>query len=92
MLKYYDMSVLYLPDKANVVADALSRITMGSVSHIDEAKRDLTKEVHRLARLGVRLECSPNGGAIVHHNSKSSLMVEVKSKQHLDKSLMELKE
>ena len=55
------MSFLYHPSKANVVADALSRITMGSVSHIDEAKRDLTKEVHRLARLGVRLEGSLNG-------------------------------
>ena len=39
----------------------------------------------------MRLECSPNGGAIVHHNSESSLVVEVKSKQHLDLALMELK-
>ena len=85
------MSFLYQPDKANVVADALSCMTMGSVSHIDEVKKELAREVHRLARLGVRLECSPNGGAIVHHNSKSSLMVEVKSKQHLDQPLMELK-
>ena len=92
MLKYYDMSVLYQPGKANVVADALSRMTMGSVSHLDEAKKDLAREVHRLSRLGVRFECSPDGGAKVHHNSGSSLVVEVKSKQHLDLSLMELKE
>ena len=38
LLKYYGMSVLYHPGKANVVADALSRMTMGSVSHLDEAK------------------------------------------------------
>ena len=50
------------------------------------------KDVHRLARLGVRLENSPNGGFMVHNNSESSLIVEVKSKQHLDKSLMEFKE
>ena len=43
-------------------------MTMGSVSHIDEAKKDLEREVHRLARLGVRLEGSPDGGVIVHHN------------------------
>ncbi|XP_027767790.1 uncharacterized protein LOC114074070 [Solanum pennellii] len=55
LLKDYDMSVLYHPGKANVVADALSRLSMGSVSHVDEAKRGLVKEVHRLARLGVRL-------------------------------------
>ena len=39
-----------------------------------------------------RLESSPDRGAIVHHNSESSLVVEVKSKQHLDLALMELKE
>ena len=92
MLKDYDIGFPYHPGKVNAVVDALSRMTMGSVSHIDEIKKDLAREVHRLARLGVRLEGSPNGGAIVHHNSESSLMVEVKSKQHLDKSLMELKE
>ena len=31
LLKDYDMSVLYHPDKANVVADSLSRMNMGSV-------------------------------------------------------------
>ena len=46
------------PCKANVVADALSHMTMGSVSHIDEAKKYLLKDVNRLARLGVRLEDS----------------------------------
>ena len=29
---------------------------------------------------------------MVHHNFESSLVFEVKSKQHLDQSLMELKE
>ena len=51
-MKDYDMSVLYHPDKANVFADALSRRTMGSVSYMDESKKDLVKEVHRLARFG----------------------------------------
>ena len=64
LLKYYDLSVLYYPGKANVVVYALSRMTMGSVSHHDEAKKDLAREVHRLARLGVRLESSLDGGAM----------------------------
>ena len=40
----------------------------------------------------MRLESSPDEGAIVHYNSESSLMVELKSKQHLDLALIELKE
>ena len=67
LLLDYDMSVLYHPNKDNVVADALSRMTMGSVSDVEEAKKDLVKDVHRLARFGVRLEDSPYGG-MVHHN------------------------
>ena len=50
------------------------------MSHVEEAKKDLVKDVHRLARLGVRLEDSPNGGFVVHHNSESSSVVDVKSK------------
>ena len=53
-----------------MVIDALSHMTMGCVSHKDEAKKDLVKDVHRLARLGVRLEDSPKGGFMVHHNSE----------------------
>ena len=43
MLKDYDLSVLYHPDKANVVADALSRMTMGCVCHLDKAKKGPSK-------------------------------------------------
>ena len=82
------MSVLYHPGKANVVMNALSCMTMGSVSHVDEDNKDLVKDVHRLDWLGFRFEDSPNGGFIVHHNSKSSLVGEVKSKKHVDLSLI----
>ena len=47
LLKDYEMSVLYNPSKANMVADALSRMTMGGVSHVEEGKKDLVKDVHR---------------------------------------------
>ena len=50
------------------------------------------KDVHRLACFAVRLEDSPNVCFMVHHNSKSSCVVTVKYKQHLDQPLMELKE
>ena len=86
------MNVHYHPDKANVVTDGISRMTIGSVFHLDKTKKDLAREVHRLDRLGMRLESSPNGGAIVHYNSESSLVAEVKSKQHINLALVELKE
>ena len=88
LLKDYNMSFLYHPRKANVVADVLCHMIMGSVSHIDEAKIVLVKAVHRLARLGLSSEDSSNYYLMFHNNIESSIAVEVKSKQHLDKSLM----
>ena len=43
------MSVLYHLGKANVVADALNRITMASVSHMEENKKEIVKYRHMLS-------------------------------------------
>ena len=43
LLKDYDMSVLYHPCKDNVVEDALSKISMGSLDHISDDKKELGK-------------------------------------------------
>ena len=45
------MSVHYHPGKANVVADALSRLSIGSVAYVEEKIKELLKDVHRFARL-----------------------------------------
>ncbi|KAH0746323.1 hypothetical protein KY285_007980 [Solanum tuberosum] len=90
-LKDYDMSVHYHPGKANVVADALSRVSMGSLAHVDIGNREMAREVHRLARLGVRLEEVGNGGVVVVDGARSSLVDEVIAKQDHDSSLLELK-
>ena len=92
MLKDYDMSILYHPGKANVVADALSRFSMGSSAHVEEEKKELVREVHQLARLGVRLDESNGGGVFVQNGAASSLVVEVKEKQDQDPILLQLKE
>ena len=62
------MSGLNHPNMDNVVVDALIHMTMG-VSHVEEANKNLGKDVHRLERLGARLEDSTNGGFMVHHIS-----------------------
>ena len=64
-LKDYDMSVHYHPGKANVVADALSRLSMGSVAHVEEERKELVKDVHMLSRLGVRLMSISDSGVTV---------------------------
>ena len=84
--------MLYHPGKANVMADALSKVSMGSVSHMVEGKKELDCDVHFLARLGVRLFDSAEGSIRVQSSSESSLVSEVKEKQYLDASLVRLKE
>ena len=90
-LKDYDMSVHYHSGKANVVVDALSRLSMGSVAHVEEKRKELVKDIHRLARLGVLPMSISNSGVTVQNGAKSSLVVEVKEKQECDPILLELK-
>ena len=85
------MSVHYHPGKANVVADALSRLSKGSVAHVEEKRKDLVKDVHRLARLGVRLMSILDSGVTVQNREELSLVVEVKENQDSDPILLELK-
>ena len=55
------MHVHYHTGKANVVADALSRMSMGSTAHVEVEKKELVKYIHRLARLDMRLVDSTTG-------------------------------
>ena len=45
------MSVHYHFGKANVVSVSLSRLSMGSVAHVEEERKELVKDVHKIARL-----------------------------------------
>lgn len=75
-----------------MVADALSRVSMGSVSHSEDGgEKELKKEFHRYARLGVKLCDASNGIIVMLKGSESSFIKDVKSKQDLDPSLIELK-
>jgi len=86
------MSILYHPGKANVVAYNLYRLSMGSVSHIEDRKNELVGDVHRLDRMGVRLVDSTKGGVMVQDCSESSYIADKKAKQGLYPTLVELKE
>ena len=70
MLKDYDMNVHYHLDNSNVIVDALRKMSMESTVHIEDEKKELAKDVHRLARLGVRLNDCTSGGVSVHPSSE----------------------
>ena len=78
------MSVYYNPGKENIEADALIRLSIGSVAHVEEERKELVKDVHRLARLGVLLMSISNNGVTVQNEAESSLVVEVKELKNND--------
>ena len=63
------MNVHYHPGKANAVVDALRRMSMGSTTHVEDEKKELVKDIHRVAGLGVRLVDSTSGVVSVHSSS-----------------------
>lgn len=65
---------------------------MGSLAHLEACQRQLAREIHQLASLGVRLAGSIKGGVIVQNRAESLLVVEVKKKQYHDTLLVQLKE
>ncbi|WMV46865.1 hypothetical protein MTR67_040250 [Solanum verrucosum] len=48
------MSVHYQPGKANVMVDALSRLSMGSIAHVKGGKKELIFYVHGWAGSDVK--------------------------------------
>lgn len=66
------MNVLYHRGKSNVVDVALNRLYIGGVVPIEKEKKELVKDVHRLALLGLCV--------IVLSGSKSSFLAKVKEK------------
>ena len=46
--KDFSLIVHYHPGKANVVDDAFRRLSMGSVAHVEEERKELLKHFHRL--------------------------------------------
>ncbi|WMV25731.1 hypothetical protein MTR67_019116, partial [Solanum verrucosum] len=60
--------------------DPTIRLSMRSTAHVEEGKKELAKEVHRLAHLGVHLLYFNEGGVVVMNGDESSLVSEVKEK------------
>ena len=89
LLKDYDITILYHPGKANIVADALSRKagSMGSLSHLQVSRRPLTREVQTLANDFMRLEVLEKGGFLDFVEARSSFLDNIKGKQFADEKM-----
>ncbi|XP_070019891.1 uncharacterized protein [Nicotiana sylvestris] len=88
----YDIDILYHPGKENVMANALSRKSMGSLAHLGADQRPLAREVYQLASPGVCISTSNEGKVMVRTGAESSLVAEVKEKQFIDPALAHMKE
>ncbi|WMV30052.1 hypothetical protein MTR67_023437 [Solanum verrucosum] len=64
---------------------------MGSLSYLDVEKNELTRELHQLASMGVRLLEAKYSGVKIQNTAISSLVIEVKSRQQEDPSLEQLR-
>ena len=85
------MNVHYHHGKENVVVDAFSRLSMGSEAHVEEERKERVKDVHRIARLRVRLMRILNSGVTIQDKAKFSLVVKLKENQDNDPILIERK-
>ena len=54
--KDFECSILYYPGKANIVANALNRKSVGSLAHISIERRPIIKELHELIEQGLQLK------------------------------------
>ena len=63
----------------------------GSVAHVEEKRKELVKDVHRLARLRVLLMSISDSRVTIQNGARSSLVVEVKKNQESDPIFLELK-
>ena len=92
LLKDYDCDILYHPGKANVVADALSRKSSGSLAHISSERRPLIQELHQLVDQGLMMKTSRTGGLLAQFQIRSVLRDRIKTAQSRDVILTELQE
>ena len=78
LLKDYDFTIEYPPGKANVVADALSRKSLGNLSHIHYVRIPLLLE---LRALNVELAQGEKGAVLDTLKVRPVLIVRVREAQ-----------
>ncbi|XP_070048582.1 uncharacterized protein [Nicotiana tomentosiformis] len=92
LLNDYDITILYHPGKANMVADALSRKaeSMDSLACISVEERPLASDVQSLANRLVRMDISKPSRFLACVVARSSLFEQIKACQYDDPHLLVL--
>ena len=94
LLKDYDITILYHPGKANVVADALSRKagSMGSLAHLQVSRLPLAREIQTLANDFMRLEVNEKGGLLTCLSARSSFLDKIQGKHFTHEKLIRIQD
>ena len=88
LIKDYECTIEYHTGKANVVADALSRKSTSSISHLKAVYRPRLVE---LRSLGVRLELTDNGALLATFHICPILIDKIRELQIQDPAVIKLK-
>ena len=81
LIKDYECTIEYHPGKANVVVDAVSRKSTGSISHL---KAVYLPRLVELRSLGVRLEWTDNGALLATFHVRPVLIDRIRELQTQD--------
>ena len=89
LLKDYDCIIKYHPEKANVVVDALSQKSGGSLYHIRTTTMPLFIE---LQKLNVELAMDASSGILATLKVRPMLLERIAAAQQVDKETEKLRE
>ena len=84
LIKDYDCTILYHPGKANVVADALSQKSMGSLAHISMARRPLITDMRRMLPGQVRTKLIGSGVILAQFTVRPTFLENIVEAQARD--------
>jgi len=92
LLRDYDVSILYSPDKENVVADSLSSKSMSSLTEVDTENIEMVKALNQLSNIPIQLLDTEDGCVVVENTTASSLLEEAKQRHYEDAELVFLRD
>ena len=85
----FDCFILYHPHKENIVADALSRKSVGSLAHISTESRPIIKELHQFIEQRLQLKVTKKC-LLAQFRVRSVYLDRVKAAQRRDPQLQKI--